>query len=111
MHELGITQNIVEIVGEAAKGRRVTRVTLEIGKLSGVMPDAIAFCFEVVARAPRSKARASKSTRSTGAPLRDLRPEFEAETLFTPCPCGSRRVEAHSRRGTERQVDGKVEAA
>jgi len=50
MHELGITRNIVAIVGEAAKGRRVVRVTLEVGALSGVMTDAIAFCFDVVAK-------------------------------------------------------------
>jgi Zn finger protein HypA/HybF involved in hydrogenase expression len=51
MHELAITRNIVAIVGEAARGRRVTRVTLEIGKLSGVMADAVAFCFDMVAAA------------------------------------------------------------
>ena len=49
MHELGITRNIVAIVGEAAKGRQVRRVTIEVGKLSGVMSGAIAFCFDVVA--------------------------------------------------------------
>jgi hydrogenase nickel incorporation protein HypA/HybF len=49
MHELGISRNIVAIVGEAANGRRVRRVTLEIGKLSGVMSDAIAFSFDLVA--------------------------------------------------------------
>jgi hydrogenase nickel incorporation protein HypA/HybF len=50
MHELGITRNIVAIVGEAARGRRVTRVTLHVGQLAGVEPRAIAFCFDVVAR-------------------------------------------------------------
>jgi hydrogenase nickel incorporation protein HypA/HybF len=45
MHELAITCNIVELVAEAAKGRKVHRITLEIDKLSGVLPDAIAFCF------------------------------------------------------------------
>ena len=30
---------------KAAKGRKVHRITLEIDKLSGVLPDAIAFCF------------------------------------------------------------------
>ncbi len=48
MHELGITRNIIAIVGDAAKGRPVRRVTLEVGKLSGVMSDAIAFFFDVV---------------------------------------------------------------
>jgi hydrogenase nickel incorporation protein HypA/HybF len=50
MHELGITRNIVAIVGEAARGRRVVRITLEIGAKAGVEARAIAFCFDVVAR-------------------------------------------------------------
>lgn len=50
MHELGITRNIVAIVAEAANGRRVVKVTLEIGAQAGVMSDAIAFCFDVVAK-------------------------------------------------------------
>jgi hydrogenase nickel incorporation protein HypA/HybF len=49
MHELGISRSIVAIVGEAAKGRRVRRITLEIGKLSGVMPHAVEFCFDLAA--------------------------------------------------------------
>ena len=49
MHELGISRNIVAIVGEAACGRRVRRITLEIGKLSGVMPHAVEFCFDLAA--------------------------------------------------------------
>jgi hydrogenase nickel incorporation protein HypA/HybF len=93
MHELGITRNIVAIVGEAAKGRRVSRVTLEVGKLSGVMAEAIAFCFEVVA----------KGTELDGATLdiclieghaRCLAcgTEFEAATLNVACACGCRRI-------------------
>jgi hydrogenase nickel incorporation protein HypA/HybF len=50
MHELGITQNIVAIVTEHARGARVKRVALEIGKLSAIMPEAIRFCFDVCAR-------------------------------------------------------------
>ena len=50
MHELGITQNIVAIVAEQAKGVPVKRVTLEIGKLSAIMPDAIRFCFDICAQ-------------------------------------------------------------
>jgi hydrogenase nickel incorporation protein HypA/HybF len=50
MHELGITRNIVAIVVEHARGARVKRVALEIGKLSAIMPDAIRFCFDVCAR-------------------------------------------------------------
>ncbi|MEM7398345.1 MAG: hydrogenase maturation nickel metallochaperone HypA [Pseudomonadota bacterium] len=94
MHELGITQNIVAIVGDAAKGRRVRRVTLEVGALSGVMADAIAFCFDVVAQ----------GTALDGAEL-DIRiiegrarchacgTEFVSPTLLTRCGCASRDVE------------------
>jgi len=94
MHELGITRNIVAIVSDAAQGRRVRRVTIEVGALSGVMSDAIAFCFDMV----------SKGTVLEGADL-DIREiegrarcsscgaEFPMDTLYAPCPCGSRRIE------------------
>lgn len=47
MHELGITQNIIEIVAEQAQGLAVQRVVLEIGQLSAILPDSIQFCFDV----------------------------------------------------------------
>lgn len=47
MHELGITRSVVAIVGERAQGQRVLRVTLEVGRLSGLMSEAIRFCFDV----------------------------------------------------------------
>ncbi len=47
MHELGITQNIVAIAAEYANGQPVKRVTLEVGKLTAILPDAIRFCFDV----------------------------------------------------------------
>lgn len=50
MHELSITRNLVAIVSEQAKGQRVKRVWLEIGERSAVMPDAVRFCFDVVAK-------------------------------------------------------------
>jgi len=50
MHELGITRNIVAIVGERAAGQKVLRVRLEVGRLSGLLPEAIRFCFPIVAQ-------------------------------------------------------------
>jgi hydrogenase nickel incorporation protein HypA/HybF len=94
MHELAITRNIVAIVGEAARGRRVTRVTIEIGRLSGVMPDAVAFCFDIVAAGtPLAGAALDIKEIDGRARCRDCGGEFAAETLFAPCPCGSRRSE------------------
>jgi hydrogenase nickel incorporation protein HypA/HybF len=51
MHEFGIAQSLLEIVEQEAlpyKGAKVTRVKLQIGRLSGVMPDALRFAFEVL---------------------------------------------------------------
>lgn len=48
MHELGITRNLVAIVAEAAQGRPVRKVWLEIGTQTALLPDAVRFCFDVV---------------------------------------------------------------
>jgi hydrogenase nickel incorporation protein HypA/HybF len=50
MHELSMTRNVVAIVSEQARGRKVVRVTLEVGRLSGMFADAIRFCFDVCNR-------------------------------------------------------------
>jgi hydrogenase nickel incorporation protein HypA/HybF len=94
MHELGITQNIVAIVSEAARGRRVRKVTLEIGALSGVMPEAIAFCFDVVAAGTPIEGAALDIRKVEGrGRCRTCGAEFAAPTLYTPCACGSRQIE------------------
>ncbi|PWR23125.1 hydrogenase maturation nickel metallochaperone HypA [Zavarzinia compransoris] len=93
MHELSITRNIVAIVGEAAKGRPVGTVTLEIGMLSGVLAEAIAFCFEIVAEGTAAEGARLDIRQVPGrARCGDCGQEFDTPDLFTPCPCGSRNV-------------------
>ena len=94
MHELSITRNIVAIVGDAAKGQRVRRVTLEIGKLSGMSSEAIAFCFEAVSRGTMLEG-ASLAIREVEGRGRCLScgTEFAMASLFAACACGSRRLE------------------
>ena len=49
MHELGITQSIVDIAARTAMEQgavKVRSVTVEIGELAGVVADAVAFCFD-----------------------------------------------------------------
>ena len=90
MHEMAITQDIVEIVRGRAGGRKVRRVVIEIGKLSLVMPDAVRFCFDLVA----------EGTPVEGAVLEILEPagrgrcrtcggEVALERPFGRCVCGS----------------------
>ena len=50
MHELSITCNVVSIVSEHARGQKVLNVTLEVGRLSGMLSQAIAFCFDICAK-------------------------------------------------------------
>ncbi|WP_330328744.1 hydrogenase maturation nickel metallochaperone HypA [Streptomyces sp. NBC_00536] len=50
MHEMSIAMAVVGQVEEAARAggaRAVTLVRLQVGELAGVVPDALAFCFEL----------------------------------------------------------------
>jgi hydrogenase nickel incorporation protein HypA/HybF len=48
MHELAITQSIVDAITDRVGDQRVIVVRLEIGTLAGVVPDSISFCFELL---------------------------------------------------------------
>jgi len=75
---------------EAAEGRRVRRVTLEIGKLSGVAPDAVAFCFPEVARGTDAEDASLEIREIDGvARCEACGEEFATPTLLTICSCGS----------------------
>jgi hydrogenase nickel incorporation protein HypA/HybF len=90
MHELSIACSIVEIVAETAQARKVHRVTVEIGQLSGVMPESVAFWFPEVARGTQA-ADASLEICEIAALARceDCGAEFPTPSMLTACPCGS----------------------
>lgn len=46
MHEMSITQSIVELCQQHAGTRKVREVVIEIGELSSIVPEAVEFCFE-----------------------------------------------------------------
>jgi hydrogenase nickel incorporation protein HypA/HybF len=50
MHELSISSAIVDTVLRHASGRRVSVVDVRVGALRQVVPDSLAFYFEIVAR-------------------------------------------------------------
>ena len=90
MHELSITRSVVAICAEASKGARVTRVTLEIGKLSAVMPEAVRFCFDVCARATAVEGAALDIIETAGrARCGDCGGEVELHAPVGRCACGS----------------------
>jgi hydrogenase nickel incorporation protein HypA/HybF len=50
MHELSVSSAVVDTVLKHAEGRRVTVVSLRIGHLRQVVPESLAFYFELVSR-------------------------------------------------------------
>lgn len=89
MHELGIALEVIEMCESACNGARVKRVTLDVGKLAAVMPDALQFSFQV----------ASAGTLLEGATLeltelpargrcRQCKREADRNGFFDACECG-----------------------
>jgi len=53
MHELSLTQNLVEIAEAHARragGRIIRSITVEVGELSGAIPEALEFAFDACSR-------------------------------------------------------------
>ena len=50
MHELSVASAVVDTALRHAEGRRVLVVNLKIGQLRQVIPDSLAFYFEIVSR-------------------------------------------------------------
>jgi hydrogenase nickel incorporation protein HypA/HybF len=91
MHEMSITQSVVDICEGHAGGRRVTDVILEIGELSGVVPDSIEFCFEACTKGTLLEgARLAIETVPGVGLCHSCAKESPMATLFDPCArCGA----------------------
>jgi hydrogenase nickel incorporation protein HypA/HybF len=97
VHELAITQAVVDQVRGRLPGARITCVRLEIGALSGVVADSVRFCFDLV----------TEGTLLAGARLEITQPparcrcqacgqSFEPDEPILLCPCGSADVTVES---------------
>ncbi len=97
MHELGITQEIIEIVSRRAEDSKVNRVVLEIGKLSAVLPDAIRFCFEICAEGTVVEGAELEIIEVPGlARCRACGGDVVLERPFGRCDCGATDLEWRS---------------
>ncbi|MFA5781834.1 MAG: hydrogenase maturation nickel metallochaperone HypA [Bacteroidales bacterium] len=98
MHELSVAQNIIEIVEEHAKklhALAVSEVELDIGMVSGVIPENLEFAMDV----------AIKNTLLEGAKIKinvilakakclNCLKDFEMDDIYTMClHCGSLQYE------------------
>ena len=89
MHELGITRSVVAICSERAAGAQVKRVTLEIGKLSAVLPESVRFCYDICAKGTTLEGSVLEIIEVPGAAIcRDCGGEVRLSQLFGRCACG-----------------------
>lgn len=99
MHELSITQSLVEAVLEQTRERPVTCVHVKIGRLSGILPDAMRFCFELITDGtPLAGAELQIDEPYGRARCRSCDTVFDLPDLVLLCPCGSADIEVTSGR-------------
>lgn len=94
MHELGITRSVVAIASEHAHGAKVLRVTLEIGKLAAILPDAVRFCFDLCAQGTAVEGARLDIVEIPGrARCRQCGDQVMLEQPYGRCVCGSADLE------------------
>jgi hydrogenase nickel incorporation protein HypA/HybF len=93
VHELAITEGLVDAVTERLPGQRVTCVRLEIGALSGVVADSVRFCFDLVTEGTDLEGAALEISQSPAkCHCRVCGADFEPDGPLAMCPCGSAEV-------------------
>ncbi|MBR7827047.1 hydrogenase maturation nickel metallochaperone HypA [Actinospica sp. MGRD01-02] len=89
MHELAITQSIVDAITDRVGDERVSVVHLEIGALAGIVPDSVCFCFDLVSEGTGLAGAELEISRPQGrSRCRECGSEFEHEDPIAACRCG-----------------------
>lgn len=107
MHEMALTRRVVEIAcaqARAAAADRIVLIRLELGALSHLAPEAVAFCFESVALGTVAEGATLDIVRvpAQGA-CGDCGQMVTVTSRLDPCPhCGSHRLTLSS--GEEMRV-------
>lgn len=113
MHELGLTQHLVEIAEDAARrngAKRVRTVKVEIGALAGVVPESVEFCFEACSRDTLLEGSRLEILFIPGlGRCYDCRTECALDTYTIACPaCGGfslERLQGEELRVIEVEID------
>jgi hydrogenase nickel incorporation protein HypA/HybF len=94
MHELAITQSVVDTVIERTGRAPVASVRVRVGRLTGVVPDAMAFCFELVTAGTPLQGSVLEFEQPEGrGHCRTCGQDFPLADLILLCRCGSADVE------------------
>lgn len=103
VHELAITQSVVDAVCERAAGRPVRSVVVRVGVLTAVVADSMRFCFDLVTEGTVAEGALLEIDQPPGsARCRTCGVEFALADLIPLCPCGSADVRVTS--GRELQI-------
>ena len=90
MHELAIAESVVASVLERTGDRHVSVVRLRVGRLAGVVPDALTFCFGLAATGTALDGSTLEIVEEPGrAHCRACDADFELSDPFLLCDCGS----------------------
>lgn len=107
MHEMSLAEGIRSIVDDAVSSQhlgRVKTVVVEIGELSSVEVEALAFCFQAVMRGGPAEGATMELVRVAGSGwCMQCAQTVAMSRLYDPCPqCGSYQVQPTG--GTEMRV-------
>jgi hydrogenase nickel incorporation protein HypA/HybF len=94
MHELSLTQSLVDIAEEHARragGAVIHSITLEVGELSGAVPEALEFAFDVCSKGTLAEGAALILRRVAGhGRCLACLAEVSCQALTAVCPvCGA----------------------
>lgn len=97
MHELGLAQDILEIVKANTASERlaaVRTVRVEVGRMAGVVVDSLDFCFgSLISQSPLSAARLECRSVPLRVECADCGVASESDQDWFGCPrCGSGRT-------------------
>jgi len=98
MHEMSLTESVVEIALEEARkagASRVTRIVLDVGALSAVVPESMEFCFAAITAGTPAEGAELKIERIDGAGwCLDCSKTVVLTERFSACPeCGGYKVQ------------------
>lgn len=98
MHEMSLAEGVLQIIEDAAKAQRFSRVKtvwLEIGQLAGVEAEAMRFCFGAVVRGSMAQDALLEIIETPGrAWCMQCSDTVQVRALYDVCPqCGSHQLQ------------------
>jgi hydrogenase nickel incorporation protein HypA/HybF len=90
VYERALMENLVAAIEEQTRPARVARVELEIGQLSGVVPDALRRCFDACTRDTALEGADLQIEETTGlGQCRECERVIPLASFLDLCRCGS----------------------